>query len=149
MNRVIVWDIETVPDIKGFAAANGHEGKGDDEIRAAMGDKFLKRIYLSFPKIPSGLVAGPTDHRGVSLGISSHLLGAGQRPRAYGHVFMSRVRAMGIRDRPISPRSPWQNPYVAPLSRAVQRTGVIVAIPILSGLHTIKPGYNFRKGQAS
>jgi Integrase core domain len=35
----------------------------------------------------------------------------------------------------------------APLSRAVQRTGVIVAIPILSGLHTVMPGYNFRKGQ--
>src|SRR3989449_10101662 len=29
---------------------------------------------------------------------------------AYGHAFRSRVRAMGIRDRPISPRSPWQNP---------------------------------------
>ena len=28
--------------------------------------------------------------------------------RAYGHVFTSRVRAMGIRDRPISPGSPWQ-----------------------------------------
>ncbi len=27
----------------------------------------------------------------------------------YGRVFTSRVRAMGIRDRPISPRSPWQN----------------------------------------
>jgi transposase InsO family protein len=101
--------------------------------------------------------------------------------RAYGHAFRSRVRAMGIRDRPISPGSPWQNPYVerligtvrrecldlvlvfgeahlrqilssyaayyneirthlalgkdAPLGRAGQRTGVIVAIPILSGLH--------------
>jgi transposase InsO family protein len=101
--------------------------------------------------------------------------------RAYGHVFKSRVRAMGIRDRPISPGSPWQNPYVerligtvrrecldqmlvfgeahlrqilscyaayynevrthlalgkdAPLGRAVQRSGTIVAIPILSGLH--------------
>ena len=32
--------------------------------------------------------------------------------RAYGHVFKSRVRAMGIRDRPISPGSPWQNGYV-------------------------------------
>jgi transposase InsO family protein len=30
---------------------------------------------------------------------------------AYGQVFKRRVRAMGIRDRPISPRSPWQNPY--------------------------------------
>ena len=29
--------------------------------------------------------------------------------RAYGHVFTSRVKAMGIRDRPISPESPWQN----------------------------------------
>ena len=32
--------------------------------------------------------------------------------RAYGHVFKSRVRAMGIRGRPISPGSPWQNGYV-------------------------------------
>jgi predicted PolB exonuclease-like 3'-5' exonuclease len=47
MNNVIVWDIETVPDLKGFAAANGHDGKADDEIRAAMGDKFPKHIYHS------------------------------------------------------------------------------------------------------
>jgi hypothetical protein len=37
MSRVIFWDIETIPDIKGFAAANGHVGKSDDEIRVAMG----------------------------------------------------------------------------------------------------------------
>jgi transposase InsO family protein len=101
--------------------------------------------------------------------------------RAYGHVFTSRVRAMGIRDRPISPGSPWQNGCAerligtlrcecldqvlifgeahlrrilsayaayynqarthlalqkdAPLHRAVQRSGSIVAIPILAGLH--------------
>jgi transposase InsO family protein len=100
---------------------------------------------------------------------------------AYGHVFTSRLRAMGIRDRPISPRSPWQNGIAerligtlrrecldrmlifgeshlrrvlsayaayynqarthlalqkdAPLHRAVQRSGGIVAIPILAGLH--------------
>jgi transposase InsO family protein len=88
---------------------------------------------------------------------------------------------MGIRNRPISPGSPRQNPYVerligtvrrecldrmlifgeahlrrtlssyaayynevrthlalgknAPLGRAVQRTGVVVAVPILSGLY--------------
>jgi predicted PolB exonuclease-like 3'-5' exonuclease len=40
-------DIETVPDLQGFAAANGHSGKSDDEIRAAMGDKFPKHIYHS------------------------------------------------------------------------------------------------------
>jgi hypothetical protein len=32
MASIIVWDIETVPDLKGFAAANGHNGRGDDEI---------------------------------------------------------------------------------------------------------------------
>jgi predicted PolB exonuclease-like 3'-5' exonuclease len=46
-NHIIVWDIETIPDPKGFAAANGHDGKTDDEIRAAMGDKFPKHIYHS------------------------------------------------------------------------------------------------------
>ena len=101
--------------------------------------------------------------------------------RAYGHVFTSRVGAMGIRDRPISPQSPWQNGHAerligtlrrecldqvvifgeaylrrilsayatyynqarthlalqkdAPFHRTVQRSGAIVAIPILAGLH--------------
>jgi transposase InsO family protein len=100
---------------------------------------------------------------------------------AYGQAFTNRIRTMGIRDRPIAPRSPWQNPYVerligtlrrecldhvlifgeqhlhrvltlysiyynetrthlglakdAPIRRAVQRSGPIVATPILSGLH--------------
>src|SRR6266571_1138565 len=47
MSSVIVWDIETVPDIKGFAAANDLGGRSDDEIRAAMGNKFPKHIYHS------------------------------------------------------------------------------------------------------
>ena len=33
--HVVVWDIETVPDLLGYAAANGHHGKSDDEIREA------------------------------------------------------------------------------------------------------------------
>jgi hypothetical protein len=44
---VIVWDIETAPDLKGFAAANGHDGKSDNDVRAAMGEKFPKHIYHS------------------------------------------------------------------------------------------------------
>ena len=44
---VIAWDIETVPDLRGFAAANGLEGKTDEDIRAAIGDKFPKHIYHS------------------------------------------------------------------------------------------------------
>jgi transposase InsO family protein len=101
--------------------------------------------------------------------------------RAYGHVFTSRIRTMGIRDRPISPGSPWQNGYAerligtlrrecldqivifgeahlrrilsayaayynqartrlalqkdAPLRRAIQRSGAVVAVPVLAGLH--------------
>jgi hypothetical protein len=47
MNNVIVWDIETVPDLQGFAAANGHVGKSDDEVRAELADKFPKHIYHS------------------------------------------------------------------------------------------------------
>ena len=101
--------------------------------------------------------------------------------RAYGQIFTARVRAMGIRDRPITPGSPWQNgiaerligtlrrecldqvivfgeahlrrvlsayaayynqtrPHLAlqkdaPLRRAIQRIGSVVASPILGGLH--------------
>jgi hypothetical protein len=33
------------------------------------------------------------------------------RDQVYGQVFARRVRAMGIRDRPIAARSPWQNGY--------------------------------------
>ena len=44
---VIVWDIETVPDLRGFAAANGVMGRPDDEVRAEMGEKFPKLIYHS------------------------------------------------------------------------------------------------------
>ena len=101
--------------------------------------------------------------------------------RAYGQIFTARIRAMGIRDRPITPGSPWQNGIAerligtmrrecldqivvfgeahlrrvlsayaayynqtrthlalkknAPLPRAVQRLGSVVAIPVLGGLH--------------
>src|SRR6266550_1161467 len=40
---------------------------------------------------------------------------------AYGQAFTNRVRTMGIRDRPISPRSPWQNAYVERLIGTLRR----------------------------
>src|ERR1700756_468796 len=40
---------------------------------------------------------------------------------AYGLAFTRRLRAMGIRDRPISPRSPWQNPCVERLIGTLRR----------------------------
>jgi Integrase core domain len=41
--------------------------------------------------------------------------------RAFGGAFKARVRAMGIRDRPTSFRSPWQNGYVERLIGSVRR----------------------------
>jgi transposase InsO family protein len=43
------------------------------------------------------------------------------RDRAYDEVFTWRVRAMGIRDRPTSPRSPWQNAYAERLIGSIRR----------------------------
>ncbi len=103
------------------------------------------------------------------------------RDRIYGTVVTRRLRAMGIRDKPTAPASPWQNGFVerligsirrecvdhiivlgeahlrrilksyaryynetrthlaldkdAPVSRPVQRTGVVRSLAILGGLH--------------
>jgi 3'-5' exonuclease len=59
---VIVWDIETVPDLKGFAAANGYVGQSDDDVRAAMGDKFPKLIYHSIICIGALVARQDNDH---------------------------------------------------------------------------------------
>ena len=103
------------------------------------------------------------------------------RDQIYGTIVTNRIRAMGIRDKPIAPASPWQNGFTerligsirrecldniivlseahlrrilqayadyyndirthrslakdAPVSRPVQRTGIISSRPILGGLH--------------
>jgi transposase InsO family protein len=103
------------------------------------------------------------------------------RDHIYGALVMSRIRAMGIRDKPTAPASPWQNGFAerligsirrecvdycivlseahlrrilrtyaryyndirthrsldkdAPVSRPVQRTGIISSRAILGGLH--------------
>src|SRR5262249_28454269 len=43
------------------------------------------------------------------------------RDCVYGEVVIQRLRAMGIRDRPISPRSPWQNGYSERLIGSIRR----------------------------
>jgi hypothetical protein len=53
MPHVIVWDIETVPDLKGFAAADGHDGKTDEEIHAELGERFPKHM-VSFNHVHRG-----------------------------------------------------------------------------------------------
>ena len=43
------------------------------------------------------------------------------RDAVYGDVFLRRLRAMGIRDRPTTPRSPWQNGYAERLIGSIRR----------------------------
>ena len=42
------------------------------------------------------------------------------RDRAYGEIFVRRVRSIGIRDRPTSFRSPWQNGYAERLIGSIR-----------------------------
>ena len=43
------------------------------------------------------------------------------RDGAYGEIFIRRVRSIGIRDLPTSPRSPWQNAYAERLIGSIRR----------------------------
>jgi transposase InsO family protein len=43
------------------------------------------------------------------------------RDRIYGSVVMRRIRAMGIRDKPIAPASPWQNGFAERLIGSIRR----------------------------
>jgi 3'-5' exonuclease len=62
MPHVLVWDIETVPDISGFAAANNLSDKTAEEVRAAIGDKFPKHIYHSIVCIGALIAHQEGDH---------------------------------------------------------------------------------------
>ena len=59
---VLVWDIETVPDLHAVAAAKGLRGKSDDEVRAALGDKFPKLIYHAIVCISALVAQRPEDN---------------------------------------------------------------------------------------
>ena len=62
---VIVWDLETVPDLAGFAAANDLVGKPDADIREVLGDKFPKHIYHSIVCIGALIAHREPDHWAV------------------------------------------------------------------------------------
>ena len=62
---VIVWDLETVPDLGGFAAVNDLIGKSDVEVREALGDKFPKHIYHSIVCIGALIAHWELDHWAV------------------------------------------------------------------------------------
>ncbi len=127
-----------------------------------------------------GRMGCTSDNGGISWDEAPHYL-IRDRDRIYGSVVTRRLRAMGIRDRPTAPASPWQNGFAerligsirrecvdhiivlgeahlrrilksyadyyngvrthrslnkdAPVSRLVQRAGVIRSRAILGGLH--------------
>jgi transposase InsO family protein len=56
------------------------------------------------------------------------------RDCAYGEAFIRRLRAMGIRDRPTAPRSPWQNAYAERLIGSIRRE-VLAHIVVLGERH--------------
>jgi predicted PolB exonuclease-like 3'-5' exonuclease len=74
---VIVWDLETVPDLAGFAAANDLIGQSDADIRAALGNKFPKHIYHSIVCIGALVAHRESDHWAVDALGAPHV---GERP---------------------------------------------------------------------
>jgi transposase InsO family protein len=56
------------------------------------------------------------------------------RDRAYGAAFTDRLRAMGIRDKPIAPGSPWQNGFAERLIGSIRRE-CVDHIVVLSEAH--------------
>jgi predicted PolB exonuclease-like 3'-5' exonuclease len=58
--HVIVWDLETIPDLDGFASASQLDGKPEPEIRESMGEKFPKLIFHRIACI-GALIASRTE----------------------------------------------------------------------------------------
>jgi len=70
---VIVWDLETAPDLSGFAVANDLVGKSDAEVREAIGDKFPKHIYHSIVCIGALIAHREPDHWAVDAVGAPHV----------------------------------------------------------------------------
>src|SRR6516164_10911071 len=62
---VIVWVLETVPALCGFAAADDLVGKRDADIREALGNQFPKHIYHSIVCIGALVAHRESDHWAV------------------------------------------------------------------------------------
>ena len=92
MAHILVWDLETIPDLKGFAAANGHDGKTEDEIREALGDKFPKHIYHSIICI-GALIAHRDDDRWVVDALGAPHVGERSEPELIA-AFVERLPSL-------------------------------------------------------
>src|SRR3954454_25374173 len=70
---IIVWDLETVPDLAGFAAVHDLVGKSAIEVREAIGDKFPKHIYHSIVCIGALIAHWELDHWAVDAVGAPHV----------------------------------------------------------------------------
>jgi predicted PolB exonuclease-like 3'-5' exonuclease len=83
-SNIIVWDLETVPDLGGFAAANDLVGKSDAEVREAIGDKFPKHIYHSIVCIGALIAHWESDHWAVDAVGAPHVGERTEKQLNYG-----------------------------------------------------------------
>ena len=87
---VIIWDLETVPDLRGFAAANDLVGKTDAEIREVIGEKFPKHIYHSI--ICIGALVAHRESRSLGTSMrSAHRMSAREPRRSYIQAFVDKI----------------------------------------------------------
>jgi len=78
------------------------------------------------------------------------------RDGAYGAVFRKRLFAMGTRERPVAPRSPWQNGYVARVIGSIRRdhghaetrwTAPCLCVDVNSGRDSMNSCINFKSDE--
>jgi len=60
MDNVIVWDLETIPDLDGYAAVRSLTTQAPDEVREALGQAFPKLIFHKIICI-GALISSRTD----------------------------------------------------------------------------------------
>jgi hypothetical protein len=107
---------------------------------------FKRVLYGLIAETSSGSTSQPTRRRSGSYARSPRLFPWDAAPgymirdrdRVYGAVVTRRLRAMGIRGKPIAPASPWQNGFAERLS---DRSGASVWSTSLSRTRHICAGF--------
>ena len=118
-----VEDIPSQP--RRWDRLNGSLRRSDTLVSAAL------RLAHSMPRPASNLRAG-RDRTPTAEGMARQLIEpcgwecpprsiVRDRDRVYGEIFTRRLRAMGIRDRPTAPQSPWQNGHTERLIGSIRR----------------------------
>jgi predicted PolB exonuclease-like 3'-5' exonuclease len=85
---VIVWDLETVPDLAGLAAANDLVGKSDADIREVIGNRFPKHIYHTIICIGALVAHREGDHWAVDALGAPHV---GERTKQLISSFCDKI----------------------------------------------------------